>query len=314
MKHAISIALLSLSCLLASQGGTSINAPLLGYVYESGSRTLRSVEGLPGASLLGQALRLEMDITDAVVAPDQSYVFALTAESRAARVLILHAGIVVPRDIAGPSRRVDRIALSPSGACAVLYDASEGILQIVTGLPDKPAVTREISRTSVDYMAVSDDGRVLLVASIEPFHPVLLFDELAQPHEIAFAGAVSAMVFRPQSHDALIAGGSRITLVHDVDAGASYREFDDSSGPPLALSFSRQGRRFFAAYGDGTIRTHDLTSGEWSRMICPCVPTGLQLMNGDAVFRLTQSGSGPLFLLDGANNRIVFAVREESPK
>ena len=304
MRYPTSIALLSVSCLLAARGETSITTPLLGYVYEASSRTLRAIEGLPGASLLGNALRVEMEIGDALVSPDQSYALALTAEDRTPRVLLLHAGTVIPRVIDGPSRQVDRMVLSPSGACAALYAASEGILQIVTGLPDKAVIAREISSPAVDQMTVSDDGRLVLVSTLDPLAPVLLFDSTTQARTIALPGPVSALIFRPQSHDALITAAGGFTLVHDVSAGASYEEFADPSDPPVALGFSRHGDRFFAAYGDGTIRTYDVTSRAWSKVICHCVPTVFHPMNGDSLFRLTGSDRGPLFLLDGARNKV----------
>ena len=118
------------------------------------------------------------------------------------------------------------------------------------------------------------------------------------------------MAFRPNSHDVLLAANG-LTLVRDPDTDARYQTFGTRSGSPLALAFSRQGRRFFAAYGDGTIWSHDLASGDSSIVVCPCVPTVLQSTNDDSLFLLNVPINGPSFLLDGKNNRTLFVARKD---
>lgn len=310
MKGTILTAIFTLSCVHAAQNDSVLGAPLLGYVYDSHSRTVRTIDGIPGASLLGTTFSAGMEISEGAVSPDQSYILVVGAQSHTAHVLIVDGGEVTVRAIAGTSRRVDRIFISPSGLSAVLYGITDGVLQIVTGLPDKPTVAHEIAASAIDTVAISDDGDVLLTACAKLLRPVLVFAASAQSHELPVAGATSAMVFRPRSHDALVAAGGRIILIRNVDdlAAATYQDFDDtSSGPPIALNVSRDGRRFFAGYGDGTIQTRDVASGELFTASCPCHPTGLYPLQGDSIFRL--NSSMPLFLFDAANNKVLFVAR-----
>jgi len=308
MKRFYFAIVVCVSCLMAAGADTPVAAPRLGYLYDSTSHGLRAVEGIAGAALLGPVLDPGIEISLAAISPDQRYALAITAEDHKARILALGTDLVTSHGMEGAEWPVDRIALSPTGAAAVLYDASGGMLRIVTGLPYTPGIAREISYSGLERMAISDDGRLVVAASVDPRQPIVLFDQSAGSREIPVSGPISAMVFRPNSHDLLLAAGG-LTLVRDADIDARYQSFSERSGSPLAVAFSRQGRRFFAAYSDGTIWSHDLASGESSSVVCACVPTILQSTDGDSVFLLNEPINGPLFLLDGGNNRIVFVAK-----
>ena len=177
-----------LSCLAAAGADTPLAAPRLGYLYDSASHSLRTIDGIPGASLLGPALDPGFGISAAVISPEQRYALAITAEGHQARILPLGPGLLASYGIEGPQRPVDRIALSPTGASAALYNASGGILQIVTGLPHTPVIAREISYSGLHRMAISDDGHLVLAASVDPGKPISLFDQSTGSREIPVPG------------------------------------------------------------------------------------------------------------------------------
>jgi hypothetical protein len=308
MKRAACLTLLFASGLVAGEAG--ISAPALGYLYDPASHTLRAVGGIPGAALTGPALDTGAPIAGAAFSPGQGYALAVDEQSHTARVLVLRTGAATPHPIEGPARPVDRVVLSPTGSSAVLYDAAAGVLQVLTGLPEAPVVAREISLSAAETMAVSDDGCLLLVSSSAASQPVVFLASSAA-RDVPVPGFVSAMSFRPQSHDVLVAADGRITLIRDIATHATYQVFAQQPDSAVALGFSSDGRRFFAAYRDGAIRTYDLASGESRATACACAPTGLFPMQGDSVFRLNELRSGPLFLFDGASNRVVFVARED---
>jgi hypothetical protein len=308
MRHAIPIGILWVA-LSVHAHGADIGTPRLGYVWDSAAQSVRPVEGIPGAAFLGQALDLGGQLTRAVICRNLGYILAISSRERTASVLQIGAGSVTSRVIEGARQPVDRMVLSPSGTSALLYDAREQTLQIVTGLPGTPVVTRSITVPAAEAMSVSDDGLLVLLALGESLDPAFLSGSSEMPSSIPISGPVSAMALRPHSHDALIATAGSITWVPSLDTDPSYEVVDGDPNTPAALSFSDDGSRFFAAYTDGRVRVRSLVSGAASVSACPCVPDRLQPLHGDSLFALNQPGQGPLFIYDGVNNRVVFVGR-----
>ncbi len=307
MRHVIPIGILWLAFSVHTRAA-DIRAPRLGYIWDSAAQSVRPVEGIPGAALLGQALDLGGQFTRAIICENLSYILAISSRERTPFVLQIGTDGVTSHAIEG-AVPVDRMVLSPSGTSALLYDARGQILQIVTGLPGTPAVTREIRGPVVEAMSVSDDGLLVLLAVGDALEPAFLSGNSEVPSSIPVSGPVSAMALRPHSHDALLATAGRITWVPSLDTDPSYEAVDEDPSAPLALSFSHHGSRFFAAYTDGRIRARSLVSGDSSVTTCPCVPDRLQPLRGDSVFALNQAGQGPLFIYDSTNNRVVFVGR-----
>jgi hypothetical protein len=83
-------------------------------------------------------------------------------------------------------------------------------------------------------------------------------------------------------------GGERIV----IDPG-----FSD----PVAVSVSADGKRVFVASASGEIASAELIDGgvgSLTRTRCECAITGIQPLNGSAVFRLTEITRSPMWLLD----------------
>jgi hypothetical protein len=179
------------------------------------------------------------------------------------------------------------------------------VLQVITGLPDAPAVAYEVPLSAIERMAVSDDGAIVLAAAAGGLSPILVAGSVML-RDLPLTGPLTAMAFRRRSHDALVASADRLTLVRDLNGETTYQVFNDWPGAPVDVAFSASGQRLFAAYAEGTVRTRDLFAGDSRAVSCDCAPKGLYPMNGDSVFRLNDSDEGPMFLLDGATNRILF--------
>jgi hypothetical protein len=71
---------------------------------------------------------------------------------------------------------------------------------------------------------------------------------------------------------------------------------------PSGLGFSPDGQKLFvASMGNQSVTTIQVATGDRSALACDCTPAALIPMG--SVFRLTELGSGPLWLLDPASER-----------
>src|SRR5690349_8116859 len=142
-----------------------IAGPRLGYVWDPSARTLVSVEGVPGASFLGPAADLALEFETVAVSQHAGFFLGIASGDRRPYLLRAANGTFVPQPIDGVTIHVDRVALSSSGSSAVLYSQSEGVLQVISGLPLQPASMPPVAVSSVDRFAVSDDGSLILFAT-----------------------------------------------------------------------------------------------------------------------------------------------------
>ena len=120
-------------------------------------------------------------------------------------------GVLVP--IPGGISQADIIAFSPNGADAVLYSASQGQLQIVTGLPDNPQVTRNIGNAelpdAVRVLAIADDGLTLLEGTVRSAVYLLA---ASGPQALENVSDLGGILFNPKTTDALIFDRNEGTL------------------------------------------------------------------------------------------------------
>jgi hypothetical protein len=199
---------------------------------------------------------------------------------------------------------------SPSGSSAALY--SSRVLQVLTGLPDSPALSTAFDLSSSDApgaLAISDDGGFLLFAA---GGSIRLLSTAADNRAVMDASPDALVAFAPQSHDAAVmdAAGAGLALLRDVanaSAPQTLAAVDDSLAAPAGLAFSADGRSLLLASASArSISMFDLASGARSAIACDCAPAGLVRMG--SVFRLNEPGSAPMWLLDAgaAEPRIVF--------
>ena len=78
---------------------------------------------------------------------------------------------------------------------------------------------------------------------------------------------------------------------------------------PVAVAASADNRRVIIANSDpGGIVSVGLEGGDVETVACRCHPTGLDRLNGNAVFRLNEPSERQLYVFDGDSpqSRIVF--------
>jgi hypothetical protein len=300
MKILVSICF---ACSLYGQAGKLV-APSLGFAFDPSSHTLRRIQGIPGAALVGTPVDFGLAVSAAYVAPRLDSAFVLAGDGQ----LHLFRLVDTPQE-----RNLDslgaplRVVFSPSGSAAALY--SPGSVKVIKGLPDAPAVAATI-RVSIDSrsrrplpgaLAVSDDGAYLLYSAGGPVELIGVAGDSRKVLEDA-AGALAA--FAPGNHDAAIVYGSKLILYQDIAGAATERTFEGVT-TPSAMAFSPDTQKLFVASTTGrAVTAVQVATGERSALACDCTPANLVPMG--SVFRLTELGSEPLWLLDTASNRVVF--------
>jgi WD40 repeat protein len=295
---------------LALQAQTSqISGPVSGYVFDGAARALRPILGIPGASLLGDPVNFGFDITSAFVAPRQDAAFVI-ASDQSVHLFRIDSGAVTERPVDSLAGAPQRVIFSPSGTAAALY--AGGSIEVVKGLPGSPAVAGGFDLSpgaKFDSLALSDDGAVLLVSAD---NTVRLFGSFADLGKLTDTAGPVLMAFAAGGHDAAVAdpAGAGIMLFHDLTGAGDSQLLaatDDTIAASSALAFSSDGKSLLLASSAGqSITTFDLAAGARNAIACSCAPTVLTRMG--SVFRLTELGSDPLWLLDtrAPDARIVF--------
>jgi len=314
-----SLLLIALAGFAQAQQG-SIAGPVAGFVFDSGAQALRPLRGIVGAATAGDPINSGYQLTAAYVAPRQDSVFGIAAagsnnESNnvvSTHYFTLNSGALTEVAITGLMAQPERIAYSPSGTAAVLF--SNGQAQMVAGLPGSPSVVgsvqlRQGARTiNPTSLAVSDDGVYLLFAvggSIQ------LASQSGGVRAVMTSGVGASVAFAPgASYNAAVAArGTGAVLIQNVTGGAAQQTLaaDDASFQVVAgLSFSADGKHLYMASAAAqSVVTLDL-SGNRTDIACSCTPTELVPMGN--LFRLTEFGSGPLWLADAGSlgPRVVF--------
>jgi hypothetical protein len=302
MKILVSVCFAAFS--LYGQAG-KLGAPALGFAFDQSAHALRRIQGIPGASLVGDPVDFGIAVSAAYVAPRLDSAFVLADDGRM-HVFGLTADTPAERnvDLAGS---VQRVVFSPSGSAAALYSA--GSLQVVKGLPDAPAVAANIrlrinprqGRALPDTLAVSDDGAYVLYST---GGPIEMIGVAGDSRQVLASGSGSLAAFAPGGHDAAIVDGEKLILFQDMAGAATERRFAGIA-TPSAVAFSADSQKVFVASATGrAVTSIQVASGDRAALACDCAPAALIPMG--SVIRLTELGSEPLWLLDTASDRVVF--------
>lgn len=288
---------------LAAQQGT-VGGPISGYAFDGRAQSLRTIRGIPGASLVGESVDVGGPLAAAWVSPNLDSALILTVD-RAARLYRIDAGKATQRPIDGLAAP-ERALFSPSGAALALFTA--GSVRIYSGLPDAPTLAgtlelpaqtgtagggRALTRSrhpATNPAALSDDGRYLLYGNGDA---VELLGVAGDSRRLTRSGAAAQLAFAPGGHDAAVIEAQGVTLFQDAAGAATVRRLPGVTGA-RAAGFSNDGKKLYLA-GD-TVTVLDLGNGERTDIACDCRPAGLSRMGG--AYRLNEIGSGPLWLLD----------------
>ena len=307
----------------AAPGGTTpqsqpASGPKLGYVWDDASRSLRPVQGVAGASVIGPA---------AVTAPTQGAGYLSTASSvvSGAALFLDASGGVYQSSLAGGA--FSKIASLP-GATALLmsYSGSYAVVTgkdasgapmaaVLSGLPGSPAILNlgVASLPGILGGAASDTGTVALAAGTSGGAvSVFAFPAQGAGAQVAAAQSYGGIQFVPGSDELVVGdgGSGAITAISHVNTTPASAVLSAGGGiaAPVALDITSNARWVVAANAKGDVLRVDLSGvAAPNKVHCSCAPSQVVAMSGTTVHLVTASG-GPLWIVDagGTSPRVLF--------
>ncbi len=286
----------------------SVSGPTLGFFFDQQQRSLRPILGVPGASQIGAAVPLNVQLTRAEVAPGHQYALGVTTDG-ALVWMDLRGAVPQTRPVA-VGVTVSRILISPTGDAAAVYDRGSRQVQFLNGLLASPAAGSTVSVSNLQgvltAMAVGDDAETLLAATSSADSDGGLYVVRAggDVRRVSAVGRVLSMSFLPGQDNALVADHGRsevlrIDGVGSVAVSAVLASGRDGVSRPVAVQVSSNLSHAVAAQdGSGRLALIPLGGGSPRFVECNCRPLELTQLRGDSLFRLTSDPSQPLFVLD----------------
>jgi hypothetical protein len=128
------------------------------------------------------------------------------------------------KNIGGAISHPDLVAFSPKGKTAVLYSQVEGLLQVIEGLPDTPAIVKTFSTpntAAIRSILVTDDG-ALMAAKLSA-HEVFVLTADGNWQSLPGGYSPEAWSFLPNSHDLVLSdnGLKSVVLLSNVGGPSS---------------------------------------------------------------------------------------------
>jgi len=293
------------SWLLSAAGAAlaQIDVPQLGWVPD-GTR-IRPVSGIPASASIGTAVATQ-DFLRIAASASRNYVLVCATDTGIVSVYQPETGLT---PVSGAGIAPDSITLSPGGSAAALWFSSINQVQIVTGLPEAPAIRQldaSFLGSSPDALALSDDGAWLAgtwTTGIYAFGPN------GEVNRLTLEDRVTALGFFRGTHDiaaASTAGLLRVTGVGSFVQVSSLAAFADSSQSAAAVAVTQDNKIVITVDRSGFITAVQIESGAATTMDCGCSPEGLFAM-GPSAFRLTGLQGGSFKLFDATLGEVLFA-------
>jgi hypothetical protein len=284
-----------------------VGAPHLGWVPDGTG--IRPVYGIPAAATVGAPIRADQDFSQIAASPAGNYVLVSAADGGRVSIYTPDHGLI---PLAGASGAPDVVVLSPRGSSAALWFSSVNQAQVVTGLPNAPAI-RQVDASFLGLpmspapsaLAMSDDGAWLSGAwsqGVYAFGPNGEVDRLPLEN-------IAALAFFQGTHDLAAAGASGLYSVTGIGGFAvvtSLLTSDDSSLQPVAIAAASGNQTLLLADRSGLVTAVDIGSGIATSSGCGCQVEGLFGM-GPSSFRLTGLQDGAIKLFDTTLGEILFA-------
>ncbi len=295
----------------------SFSGPVEAYVFDLPSRSVRAVIGVPGASSFGSAIVEGLDFGS--VAPQQNYaivldgvVWQLASNLDSARPKI--------QVLKGITARPQGVAWSGDGSSAALYSLDGNWIQIVSGLPNQPAVgaPTDVSTLGGSLAAVASDsagkhiaagitgqrsGVFLFEVASQTFVPLLA---LSKPVALAFSSDGSNLYAIDAATRQLSVINLASTSAQAISLEGLTDPFAVSAGPATASSQMI----YIASRSDQILREYNLSSRQTiADLPLSFAPTGLQEFGHNSFLVASRARSAdPLWLFADAPQPAVFFV------
>lgn len=296
--------ILAASGWLGAQQGT-LSGPLAGFVFDSSARALRPIQGVPGASVVGDPIGFGFNVSSAWVAPGQDSAVVVGTD-QSLHFFLLNGGNPAEVSLGGLSGVPESVVFSPSGTAAVLV--AQGAGRVLSGLPNAPTLAGTVRVPATGALALSDDATYLLSVF---GGTVRLLSVNGQNRRLIAAQESALVAFAAGNHDAAVIDSlNGLTLIRDAAGTAGTQVLatpDNGLANPVGIAFSRdESNLYVASAGAQSVAAFNLAGASRTAVSCACTPTTLVPMSN--LFRLTDLTAAPLWLFDGqaATPRTVF--------
>ena len=316
------VGLLGLHAHAQTAGTNWPGVPVLGWFTNPEKTEVRPIQGVPGASTVGDPIPLPAGMGRVYLAPLERWALVEQRQEGALGALpltALPAGAVTP--IYGAISRPDLVSFSSNGQNAALLSRSGGILQVLSGLPGTPQVSLQSDMSQLGTVAavvVSDDGS--LAAVLTGGGGVYLVRPGGSYTPIFQAGSPAGLTFLLNQEALAIADGAAgtITVIQELNSQPSSRLVipgPNLSGDGVFLQPSSDGKALIlAAHGGQTAYRIDLTEQSVSSVALPTSFSMLERFRGDMFLFSADAGKAAWMLLaDGGSLRLGFAQFVGSP-
>lgn len=307
-------ALFAVALPVQAADGYSVRSPVLGYVLDQETGSLHRLDGIPGASWVGEAIDLNLVVTRADFAPTQGFAIIRDEEGRTLFVdLTVEAPTAVP--IKDALDGASGVIISPSARRAAIYSTEAGRIQLLDGLPGVPVVGETLQLVkgvgTWSAFAISDDGVILAAATRPPGGSLHMMRAGHSTVRIGPVQRAGELAFLAGTNDAVVTdtAASEIVLYRDVVVRRQsmvIASANDGVKNPFGAKPTGDGR--FVAVGlSGGIASVPLQGGVAVFTECACATTSLASLAGGNVFRLTDDLGEPIQIAEvSAEPRVLF--------
>jgi hypothetical protein len=285
--------------------------PLIGHVFDEGTRQIRTILGIPGAARVAEAIPLETPLRDVVIGAGGKLAVA-SVENGESAVLIRPSGtpaIILP--ISGSMKVFNVAVFSPSGTAAILFGSECNCLQVASSFEESPAVTRVVDASAlpgeITALAIADDASFAAVAvssTVEhaPAAQLLLVDLKGDaPPRLLLNTTVSAVAFSLEGNDLAVADAKThsLSLIRDVRGDATVTSVageSDGLAMPSAVTFLNA-TTVLIADRSGLVHVANLEGAQLRTISCYCRPNAVELMELKSTYRLTGTETGAVWIV-----------------
>ena len=299
----------------------SVHAPVLGHVLDAENGSLHRVDGIPGASGIGEALPLEYLVAHATVASNQE--FAIVRDDQG-RFLVVNLAVSPPTsvELSGVLAGAEGAVISPSSLRAALYSAATGKVQWLEDLAGTPTAgdTMELEEGVGEWtaFAISDNGVILAAAALPEGGALYALRPSAGSSRVGGVQRVVDLAFFTGSDDAVAAdaSASEVLMIQDVVARRQTSVIaseQDEITNPFGVEVTADGRYVAVAVAGG-VASVPVFGGRPVFTACACSPTSLLPLAGGNIFQLTTDVSAPVQIVQvGATSRVRFVPAVAKP-
>ena len=294
LRHSFAVTIATI--LLASAGRAqevTWSAPVLGYIFDGTSGSIKTIAGVPGAASVEAMVASGVKLQQAHIAPGRKFAIVETLDEGTV-LLDWSNGDTVVRSLSGAIGSITAVAFSPSGSTAAIVSRTAGKVQVWRGLPNDPGVQREIA-SEASGLAIADDGSVATIQA----DGVYSLDS-GEPRLLA-SGEYAAIAFRPGTNNLAAAGrfSDSVTMLRTGAESSRLASADDGVAEPVGLQFSSDGTKLVIANRrNRSVTVANVNTGRSTSLPCECDATVVSATSSGGVFRITDSYDQPIIFLD----------------